>query len=531
VDIAAESGVTILTVCGTDEKVHIPESTGTGLAIADFDGDGDEDIFYSNAQSNEDWMAGRRPNACALYRNNGDGTFTDVAKEAGADVRGWITGAHFVDVDDDVDFDLFLTAYGKNILLENDGTGHFTDVTRRAGLDAPFNWSTSAAFADFDGDADLDFYVARYVDFDFENPPNNGARSIWKGLSIFPGPLGLKGAADAYYRNNGDGTFTDATVDVGIGDSALAYGLGVVASDVEDDGDPDIFVANDSKSNYFWRNDGKGQFRETAATAGVATNEDAKEQAGMGIDAGDYDGDGDMDIIVTNFSHDWNTLYRNEGRGLFSDVTFQAGFRDSYLFLGWGTKFLDFDNDGDLDLFVANGHIYPQVDEAPSLNTSYSQMNLLYRNRGDGTFENVTRRAGPGLEIIDDTRAVAVADIDQDGDMDIIVSNSDSRPNLLRNDGGNVKNWLMVRLRGTRSNRHGIGARLTLETGGRRLVRDVNPFGGYQSQGTYWVHFGLGESASAERLTVRWPSGAVEEFENLAAGRRIRIVEGKGIES
>ncbi len=528
-DVAPQAGLTLVTVCGTKEKRHIPESTGTGIAIADFDGDGDEDIFFANAQTNDDYITHRNPNACALYRNNGDGTFTDVAREAGVDVHGWITGAYFVDTDNDGDFDLFLTAFGKNMLFENDGKGRFRDITRRAGLDAPAAWNTSAAFADLDRDGDLDLYIARYVDFDLADPPNGGARSIWKGLSVFPGPIGLKGAADVLYRNNGDGTFTDATAASGIQDRELRYGLGVVITDLDNDGAPDIYVANDSTSNFLWHNDGKGHFKEVAAAAGVATNEDAKEQAGMGTDAGDYDGDGDMDLFVTNFSHDWNTLYRNEGGLRFSDATFQAGFSDSYLFLAWGTKFLDFDNDGLLDLFVADGHIYPQVDQAPSLNTSYKQLNLLYRNRGDGTFENVTRRAGPGLAIVESSRGVAVADIDQDGDMDIAVSNEDAPPNLLRNDGGNSGHWLLVQLAGTRSNRHGIGARLTLESAGRKMLREVNPFGSYQSQSTYWVHFGLGQAASADKLTVAWPSGEIQQFRDIASNQRITIVEGKGI--
>ena len=528
-DEAVRAGLTIVTLTGGTDKRNLPESTGTGVAVGDVDGDGDEDLFIATGQTRDDWIAGRNPAACALYRNNGDGTFTDVAKEAGVDVRGWICGAYLVDVDNDGDLDLFLTAFGKNRLYANDGHGVFQDRTKAAGLDGPASWNTSAAFTDVDRDGDLDLYVARYVTFDLAHPPNGGARSLWKGLSVYPGPLGLPGAADVLYRNNGDGTFTDVTEKSGIRDSERRYGLGVIATDFDGDGAPDIYVANDSVSNFLWHNDGKGRFEDVAASAGVATNEDAREQAGMGTDAGDFDGDGDMDIVVTNFSHDWNTLYRNDGDLRFSDATFQAGFTDSYLYLGWATKFFDFDNDGWLDTFVANGHIYPEVDSAPSLNTTYRQLNLLYRNKGNGSFENVTRRAGPGFTIAESTRGASVTDIDRDGDMDLVVTNTEGRPNLLINDGGaEAGRWLEVRLRGTRSNRDGIGARLTAEVGVRKIVRDVNPFGSYQSQSTLWVHFGLAANGTVDRLTVRWPSGTVDELTGVASNHRILVVEGTG---
>ena len=528
-DEALASGIEFTAVVGGQDKQNLPESTGAGVAIGDVDGDGDEDVFLATAQTREDWLAGRTPHACALYRNEGNGRFTDVAAASGVDVRGWICGAYFADVDNDGDADLFLTALGKNRLLKNDGSGKFTDVTARSGLDAPPSWNTSAAFVDVDRDGDLDLYVARYVRFDMADPPHGGARSLWKGLPVFPGPLGLPGAADSLYRNNGDGTFEDVSEAAGIRDTDKRYGLGVVATDFDGDGAPDIYVANDSMSNFLWHNDGRGRFEDVAAAAGVATNEDAREQAGMGTDAADFDDDGDPDIVVTNFSHDWNTLYRNDGGMRFSDATFTAGFADSFLFLGWAAKFFDFDHDGWLDLFIANGHIYPNVDGAPSLNTSYRQVNLLYRNRGNGSFENVTKRAGPGFAQPGTARGAAIGDLDRDGDLDLVVSNSDGPTMLLVNDGGAAAgHWLEVRLRGGRSNRDGIGARLTAAIGGHSRMREVNPFGSYQSGSTLWVHFGLGTAKVVDTLTVRWPSGTVDEIRAVAANQRVIVAEGSG---
>lgn len=530
VDIARRAGLRIVTACGDPDKKHLLESTGTGVAVADYDRDGDLDLYFTTAQTTTDWLAGRKPRANALYRNDGDGAFTDVAREAGVARADWNAGAYFADYDNDGDADLFLTAWGPNALYRNDGDGTFTDVTRQAGVAGPPDaWSASAAFGDLDRDGDLDLYVANYVQYDLRDPELGGLKTLWHGIPVYRGPVGLVGQSDVLYRNNGDGTFTDVTREAGIADlHPPHYGLGVVMSDLDDDADLDIYVANDSQPNFLWRNDGGLRFTEIAALAGVATNEDAKEQAGMGVDAGDFDGDLRQDLFVTNFSHDWNTLYRNRGDMVFSDDTFPAGLRDSYRYLAWGTKFFDYDNDGWLDLFVANGHIYTDVDRHPQLGTSYRQENFLYRNLGGRGFENRTPSAGPGLRLVDSSRGVAVADVDRDGDLDLVVTHIDSTPNLLINEGGNRRAWIALKLEGTRSNRDAVGARVVLEAGGRKQLREVNPYGSYLSQGDPALHFGLGDAEVVDRVTIRWPSGLTEVLERLPARSFLTVVEGRG---
>ncbi len=528
-DVAAESGVELVSVFGNIEKNHLLESTGGGAAIADYDGDGDLDLYLTTAQTTEDWLAGRRPKANALYRNDGSGRFEEVAAAAGVAHAAWTAGAYFVDYDSDGDRDLFLTTWGPNVLYRNDGDGTFTDVTAAAGVaGGAGDWSASAAFGDLDGDGDLDLYVTNYCEYDLANPPYGGDKVLWRGFQTYRGPKGFVAQPDRLYENLGNGRFRDVSDSSGIAGSPPLYGLGVVFADLEEDGDLDIYVANDSRSNYLWRNDGDMRFSEIASFAGVATNEDAKEQAGMGIDAGDYDGDGRLDLVVTNFSHDWDTLYRNEGSLQFLDATFMAGLRDTYLDLAWGTKLFDFDNDGHLDLFVANGHIYPQVDEHPQLGLTYAQQNILLRNNGEGGFVDVSDVTGPGMALIEGSRAFAIEDLDFDGDLDLLIGNLDGPPNLLRNDGGNARSWVSVELVGTESPRDAVGARLTLEFAGRKLVREVNPYGSYQSQSAYAVHFGLGDHEDTAELTVRWPSGRVETISALPARRFLRVTEGQG---
>lgn len=530
VDVAPEAGLQLVTVYGNRIKNHLLETTGGGVAVADFDDDGDEDIYLTTGQTADAWLSGRKPLANALYRNDGNGTFTDVAAAAGVDLHEWSNGAYFADFDNDGDKDLLVTAWGANSLFRNDGAGRFTDVTSRAGVGGdPGAWSSSAVFADFDNDGDLDLYVTNYCEYDLRDPPFGGAKMVWKGVVVPRGPHGLAGQADLLYRNDGDGTFTDVTREASNGGMSLPqYGLGAVAADFDDDGDLDLYVANDSRPNKLWRNDGGMRFTEVSAMSGVATNEDSREQAGMGTDVGDYNDDGRPDLVVTNFSHDWNTLYRNEGELFFVDATFESGLRDTYLSLGWGVRFFDYDNDGRLDLFMANGHIYQELDEQPQLNTSYRQSNLLYRNAGGARFSDRTLVSGPGLRIVQSSRGVAVFDYERDGDLDVLVTNIDAPANLLRN-GGTSDGWVSFLLRGTESNRDAIGARLWLETGGRRLPGEVDPFGSYQSQSSYAVHFGLGSNESIERLLLRWPSGREEEIVDLTARRFYTIEEGHGV--
>jgi hypothetical protein len=523
-------GIDLVTVQGDQDKSFILESTGSGAAAADFDGDGDEDIYVATAQTTEEWRAGRRPRANALYRNNGDGTFTDVAEPAGVALRAWSSGAYFVDYDADGDKDLFVTTWGPNALYRNDGDGTFTDVTEGAGVaGAADGWSTSAAFGDLDGDSDLDLFVANYCDYDLIDPPFGGKKVVWKGIVVYLGPLGLTAQADLLYRNNGDGTFTDVSKESGVTDLPRQfYALGVVMADFDRDGRLDVYVANDSRPNLLWHNDGGLRFSDISAQAGVATNEDAKEQAGMGTDAADFDGDGQLDLVVTNFSHDWNTMYRNRGSMFFLDDTFKAGFRGSYMKLVWGVKFFDYDNDGWLDVMTVNGHVYPQVDDAPHLNTTFHQPNSLYRNNGDATFEERNESAGPGLAIEESSRGLVVLDYDRDGALDVLVTNMDAAPNLLHNE-GNENAWIALELKANGANRDAIGAWVELTTGDRTQVRQVNPFGSYQSQSTYRQHFGLGDRERVDHVLIRWTSGASEELTDLDARRFYTVTEGRGV--
>ncbi len=530
VDITEHTGIRFTAHCGNPRKEYIPEVTGSGVALGDYDGDGDLDIYLATAQTRDDWLAGRRPFANALYRNNGDGTFTDVAAEAGVDLRAWTNGAYFADYDGDGDVDLFLTCTGPNVLYRNNGDGTFTDVTAEAGLGGPPVWSSSAAFGDLDGDGDLDLYVANYVVYDMADPPLGGAKTYWRGIQVLLGPLGLTGIADRLYRNNGDGTFTDVTAEAGLERTGEpAYGLGVVMTDLDGDGDLDIYVANDSVANDLWLNHGGWRFENFAPWAGVATNEEGKDQAGMGTDAGDYNGDGRFDLVVTNFSHDFHTLYRNEGNLVFTDATFEAGLNDTFADLSWGVKFADLDQDGWVDLVIANGHIYPEADAHPELGTSFRQRNSVYRNTGRGRFENVTAHAGPGFGVVESSRGLALGDLDGDGDLDLVVTNLDAPAQVLRNDTSSAGAWLQLRLVGSGVNTRAVGARVELQAGGRRQVREVNPFGSYLSQSDSTVHFGVGDAARVERLTIRWPDGSVERYENLPVRRLVTIAEGRGV--
>ncbi|MDH3627935.1 MAG: CRTAC1 family protein [Acidobacteriota bacterium] len=532
VDRARDAGLTHPVIVGDAVKNHLLETTGTGVAVGDYDNDGDEDLYVVTAQSSSGWLANRRSEHNRLYRNRGDGTYDEVADEAGVALATWGQGAYFVDIDDDGDLDLFVTNWGPNVFYRNSGDGTFVDETLELGVSgAPDAWSAGATFSDLDGDGDLDLYVANYCEFDLANPPHGGSRIVWKGIAVFRGPHGLVAQPDTLYRND-SGRFTDISRLAGIAsDAAPRYGLGVVAADFDEDGDQDIYVANDSQSNYLWMNEGGLNFTDVATRSGVATNGDAKEQAGMGTDAADYNGDGRLDLVVTNFSHDWNTLYRNEGQMLFRDDTFPAGLQDSYLNLVWGVKFFDANDDRRLDLFVANGHIYPAVDSHAQLNTSFRQPNTLYLNSGDGTFRNVSNESGSGMAVRESSRGVAITDAEGDGDLDLVVTNMDQIPTLLiRTEGGSGAGFsLDLDLRSSGPNRYAVAARVQVTTPDGVDRHRVNPFNSYLSQSRYPIHVGLGANRLADRVEISWPSGAVENLEAVAAGARYRIVEGQGI--
>lgn len=528
VDVAEEAGITIKTTSGGEKKRYIVEAKGGGAAaFLDYDNDGWMDIYIVNGSTLEGFPPGEEPHN-VLYRNNGDGTFTDVTEEAGVGDTGWGMGCTAADYDNDGYTDVYVANFGPNFLYHNNGDGTFTDVTAKAGVGDP-RWSTGTAWGDYDRDGDLDLYVANYVNFDVHNLEKYRKVNVWRGIEVMAGPRGLEGAEDVFYRNNGDGTFTDVTAEVGLKDLLKGYGFAVLFADYDNDGDLDIFIANDSVPNYLYRNNGDGTFTEVGLEAGVAYSEDGREQAGMGAVFGDYDNDGDLDLFVTNFSDDNNTLYRNDGDGFFTDVAFQSGLgAPSLPFVSWGTEFFDYDNDGWKDIFVATGHVYPQVDRY-NFGMTYEERNQLYHNNHDGTFAEVTDLAGPGMQIKKVSRGAAFGDYDNDGDVDILVLNMGDRPTLLRNEGGNRNHWIKFRTVGTKSNRDGIGSRIWVKAGGLTQMREVYMGSSFLCGNDIRVHFGLGKNDSAELVRIRWPSGLVEEFRDLRADRLYILKEGEGI--
>jgi hypothetical protein len=521
VDVARQAGLDWQHHSGGPEKWHILEAKGGGAAFLDYDNDGYLDIYLVNGSSLEK-RAGP-PWRDALFRNNGKGGFAEVTVQAGLGDTSWGMGCVAADYDNDGDTDLYLTNYGPNKLYRNEGKGSFGEVSASAGVDDPA-WSTGAAFGDYDRDGDLDLYVANYVDFDPHLQRQNRPFCQWHSVEVFCGPRSLRGAADHLYRNEGDGRFAEVTAAAGVEDQGKYYGFAVLFGDYDVDGWPDLFIANDSTPNLLYHNEGTGRFREVALQAGVAYNLEGKGQACMGAAFGDYDNDGFLDLFVTNFADDYNTLYRNlEGR-FFLDVTMKAKLADKSLpYVGWGTCFLDYDHDGDLDLFVANGHVYPQIDRLRLNEETYRQPAQLFANQGDGTFGEVKGVAALRERRV--SRGACYGDYDEDGDLDLLLLNLDDYPTLLRNEGA-AGHWLMLRLVGRRSNRDGVGARLSLFAGGRRQVREVIAGSSFLGGQDPRVHFGLGPHARVDSLEVRWPSGAVDHLYGLEADRHLVIEEG-----
>jgi enediyne biosynthesis protein E4 len=527
VDVAAQAGLQLLNVSGGPTKDYIVDANGNGAAFFDYDNDDDLDVLLVNGSTREQFAKGGDL-MVALYQNDGRGRFTDVTATSGFTRRGWGAGTCIADYDNDGFRDVYVTAYGPDALWRNTGTGAFADVTRRAGVEEA-RWSTGCAFGDYDRDGDVDLYVANYVRFDERTIPGRGSTSNCRFMAtdVFCGPTRLPGEADVLYRNNGDGTFTDVTASAGIIDPG-SYGFGVVFADLNDDGWPDIYVANDSVPNFLFRNRGNGTFVEDGLLAGVALSGDGRAQAGMGVDVGDHNGDGLPDLIVTNFSHDHNTLYANGPAGTFSDASYATGIAATAgPYLGWGVGFVDVDNDGRQDVFIANGHVYPDVDRH-GLGTNYLQRKQLFHNVG-GRFRHVTAEVGGGLLLEKSSRGTAFGDYDNDGDRDVLVVNMNDRPTLLRNDTASGNHWITVRLVGSKSNRDGIGARVTAQAGGRRQRSEVRGDGSYLSHSDIRAHVGLGTATRVDRLEIRWPSGVVETASGLAADRAYVAREGAGV--
>ena len=508
---------------GSDDKLLIVETVGGGVALFDYDGDGRLDAYLTNGSRIEGFPPGEEPRD-ALYGNEGGGRFREVTDEAGLGDTAWTNGVVVVDFDGDDRPDLYLLNTGPNVLYRNLGDGRFEDVTAASGLGDP-QWSTSAAFFDADRDGDLDVYVANYVDVDTDFKPADEEMCRHRGVPVMCGPNGLEGAADRFFVNEGGSRWRDATAEWGVEDPGH-YGFQVLPFDHDGDGWLDLFVANDSVPNFLWRNEeGKG-FSERALLAGVALSEMGAMQAGMGAALGDADGDGRLDLFVTNFSEDYNTLYRNDGDGFFSDVSTRTGLAEpSHAKLAWGCHFEDFDDDGREEIFVANGHVYPQVEEL-GIGMSYAQRNQIFRNDGTGRFEEAAE-AGPGLEVRAASRGAAFGDVDGDGDLDVLVGNIDGPPTLLLNESERAGEPLFLDLRGTDSPRDPVGALVTLTAGGRRQLRQFSDSSSFLSSSARDLHFGLG-GARPESLEIAWPSGRVERIEGLPAGRRLRVVEGTG---
>jgi hypothetical protein len=537
VNVAREAGLRAKTIYGGESKnKYLLETTGCGAAFFDYDNDGWLDIFLVNGtRLDAHYPKGAEPTN-RLYKNNRDGTFTDITLKAGLCRTGWGQGVCIGDYDNDGYDDLFVTYWGDCALFHNNGNGTFSDVAEKAGLttrrsNGKPRWNTGCAFVDYDRDGRLDLFVSNYIEFDPKTAPlPESGPCLYRGLMVACGPPGLEGARNILFHNNGDGTFTDVSEKAGILKTDGTYGLGVLVGDFDNDGWPDIYVADDSTSSALYKNNHDGTFTEIAIEAGVAYSPDGKPQSGMGVSAADYDCDGNLDIVKTNFAGDTSSLYRNLGKMLFDDQTLQSGLGRNTRFLGWGVGFLDFDNDGWPDILVNNGHVYPEVRDSDS-EFGYSQRKVLYRNLGNGHFADVSLEGGPGILERAPGRGCAFGDFDNDGDIDVLVNCVNSVPQLLRCDQTGRRNWLKIKTVGVRSNRSGIGTRIYCQTeNGHRQMDEVRSGGSFISQNDLRVHFGLGSSAKAN-LELHWPSGLVQRIENVTTNRIITVVEGAGIKS
>ena len=523
-DVAAQAGLTGVNISGSStKKVYIVESTGTGVAIFDYDKDGLQDILFVNAEYLEKKEAA--PVKHYLYRNKGNLQFEDVTEAAGIDHTGWAQGVCVGDADDDGNPDVMIPQWGQNTLYRNKGDGTFTDVTKKSGLEAPGKrWSSGCAFLDHDRDGDLDLFVANYLRFDQEKTPKpgEGAECRWKGIPVLCGPRGLPGESMSLYENDGSGNFSDITEEAGIETDKNYYGFTPLVTDLDGDGWVDVYVTCDSTASLLFHNQQDGSFEEIGVISGTAYNVDGQEQAGMGATAGDFDGDGDFDIFKTNFSNDTHTLYLNEGDTLFSDETVSTGLAVNTQHLGWGTAFLDFDQDGWKDLFVANGHVYPGVDKH-DIGETFFQERLLYWNRGDGQFHDMVGAAGPGIAARHASRGIAIGDLDNDGTLEIVTVNMHQAPSLLKNYAPAGNSILVEAL--MESGRAALGAKIDVTAGDRTQSDEVRSGGYHISHSDFRVHFGLGDAEKVD-IAVRWPDGEKSSYCGVAANTWVVITEG-----
>jgi hypothetical protein len=533
VDVAQQAGVTSPNVWGgIDHKRSIIEAKGSGLAFYDYDHDGWLDIYLTNGDRlDTKWPAGKTP-ISHLYKNNRDGTFTDVTEKSGLGRTGWQTGVCVGDYNNDGWDDLFCCFWGHNILFRNNGDGTFTDVTHKAGLYQPqVRWGAGCTFLDYDRDGHLDLFICNYLKLDPEKipAPDSGLNCQWKGVPVMCGPRGLPAGENILYHNNGDGTFVDVSEKTGILKPGPRYAITAVSYDFDNDGWPDIYVAVDSAPSILFKNNHDGTFTDTAVMSGCAYSENGHEQAGMGVAVADYDCDGWFDIFKTNFADDTCNLYHNNGDGTFSDVTFPAGIGVNNRYVAWGCGFVDYDNDGWPDIIQVNGHVYPEIDSY-NFGQTFKNPRLVYRNLGNGNFKDVSSEMGPGISERFSSRGAAFGDYNNDGGVDVLILNMNELPSLLRNDGGSKQNWIKIKLVGTQCNRTAIGARVRVVTGKHIQMDEVHSGDSVMSQGDLRLHFGLGKSETVDVIEVKWPTTQkLERFMKVKANQILTIREGAGI--
>ena len=533
VDVGREAGLNVPNVWGgVDHKRYIIEAKGSGLAFFDYDRDGWLDIYLTNGtRLGENWSAGKPPTS-QLFKNNRDGTFTNVTDKSGLARTGWQTGVCVGDYDNDGWDDLFCCFWGHNILFHNNGDGTFVDITRKAGLyNEQVRWGAGCTFLDYDRDGYLDLFVCNYIKLDREQTLSSTepATCQWKGIPVMCGPRGLPGDTNSLYHNNGDGTFTDVSEKTGILKPGPRYSITAVSYDFDNDGWPDIYVAVDSEPSILYHNNHDGTFTDVAVVAGCAYSETGHEQAGMGVAVADYDCDGFFDIFKTNFADDTSNLYHNNGDGTFSDVTIPSGIAVNSRYVGWGCGFLDYDNDGWPDLMQINGHVYPEI-AGHDIGQTFKNPRLVYRNMGNGQFKDVSSMMGPGISEHFSSRGAAFGDYDNDGDVDVLVLNMNDLPSLLRNDAGNKQNWVKIKLLGTKCNRTAIGTRVRIVTGDHVQMDEVHSGSSVMSQGDLRLHFGVGKSEVIDLIEVRWPTTAkIDRFSQVKANQILTIREGTGI--
>ena len=536
VNTAKEAGLNVETIFGGEHKnKYLLETTGCGVAFYDYDNDGWLDIFLVNGTRLEGFPAGKEP-INHLFKNNRDGTFTDVTDKGGLRRSGWGQGVCIGDYDNDGFDDLFITYYGNNALYHNNGDGTFTDVSVKAGVAGTrTRWGTGCAFLDYDRDGKLDLFVANYIDLDLRTAPvPESGPCLYKGVIVACGPPGLEGDTDILYHNNGNGTFTDVTDAAGIKKAGGTFGLGVLTADFDNDGWPDVYVANDSTPSLLFQNKKNGTFEDIGIEAGCSLSADGKPQAGMGVSAADYDLDGNLDIVKTNFAGDTPSLYHNLGNAHFEDATFSGGLGLHTKYLGWGCGFFDYDNDGWPDILICNGHVYPEVEQLKT-EAGYAQRKLLYKNLRNGRFEDVSLKAGPGINEPVAARGCAFGDFDNDGDIDVVVNTVNGPPQLLRCDSKWDNNWIKIKAIGVKSNRSGIGARIRCvthpadEPKPQAQIDEVRSGGAYISQNDLRVHFGLGKAAKVDLLEIHWPSGQSDTMKDVKVNQLVYVREGEGI--